>query len=255
MTETPLDRAWLAAEEDEAARPRFWDLFAASELFLAIDPGSLSGDGPPRPLLFPVEGIETGLAFDTELRMAGFLGEAAHLTLSGRAAVGMFAGTGAQLGLNLGDAPSATVLPAEALDWAAAALRQPVETVEAAGASFAPPAGATPALLTALDAKLNALGPAVSEAWLVADAGRLLLCVAMRTPGAEAAAVAALAETARFAGGDEAAFDIAALAANDARLEAIRRVGLGFEPQDPDAVERMERVAPGADKGKPPILR
>lgn len=255
MTDTPLDRAWTAAAADETALPRFWDMLAASELFLPIDPETLTG-GAPQPLLFPVEGVETALAFDTEERLAGFMeGGTAHLTLSGRAVVGMFAGSGVQLGLNLGEAPSATILPAAALDWAAAALAQPVEASAGGIERLTPPAAATPELLAALDAKLNALGPAVAEAWLCGHGEGLILMLAMRAAGAEEAAVAALAETARFSGGDAPAYDIAVLGAGDARLEAARRMGLGFEPEDPEAVTRVERVAPGMDKAKPPKLR
>lgn len=248
MTETPLDRA--AAEEDAA---RFWEVFAASELFLAVDPATL-GAAAPQPLSFAVEGAETLLAFDTEARLAAFLGEgAAHLALSGRALAAMMAGTGAQLGLNLGDAPSAQLLPAAALDWAAAALRQPIEAETRTGLSLGPPDGATPDLLARIDARLAALGPVVAEAWLCGAAEEgLVLLLSMAEPAAEAAAVAALAETARFAGGARPAFALAAARQGEAALETARRVGLGFEPPKP-AVAAL--AAPGADPARPPKLR
>lgn len=100
----------------------------------------------------------------------------------------------------------------------------------------------------------------VAEAWLCGTGGGrrsegLILCLVMRIDGAEQAAVAALAETARFAGGDKAAFDIAVLAPDDTRLASARQVGLGFEPAAPSAPEPVERTAPGMDKDKPPRLR
>lgn len=265
--ETPLDRAWmetLAPTAGDAETARFYDVFAAAELHLLIDAASLDGDGAPQPVLFPVEGIDTALVFDTEDRLAAFVDDgAAHLTLSGRAVIGMFAGTAAQLGVNLGDAPSATILPQQALAWAAEALRQPIEADTTAAATLTVPRGAMPDLLMAIDAKLAGMGAAVAEAWLCGLGGGggrgkpapLILCVALRSPGAENAVVSALAETARFAGGDKAAFDIAVLGANDPRLDAARKVGLGFEPQNPEPPEVVSPAAPGSDPSKPPKLR
>lgn len=267
MTETPLDTAWVATEAPgagDAEMARFWEVFAGAELHLVIDPASLEGEGTPQPVTFPVEGTDTALVFDTEARMAAFMEDgAAHLTLSGRAVVDMFAGKDAQLGLNLGEAPSATILPKPALAWAAQALRQPIEADTAADAALSVPRGAMPDLLARLDARLAGMGAAVSEAWLCglgtsARRGQmqpLVLCVALRTPQAEQSVVSALAETARFAGGDKAAFDIAVMGPSDPRLEAARKVGLGFEPQNPADGERVEPIAPGSDPGKPPKLR
>lgn len=262
--ETALDRAWTLATEDtagEGGMARYYDVFAATELFLLIDPASLEGAATPQPLLFPVDGGDTALVFDTEARLADFVEDgAAHLTLSGRAVIGMFAGSGAQLGVNLGDAPSATILPAAAIDWAAEALRQPIEAALDQSVTLTLPRGVLPTLLTALDAKLAGMGAIVAEAWLCGTGGGrrsegLILCIVMRTPGAEQAAVAALAETARFAGGDKAAFDIAVLAHDDPRLDAARKVGLGFEPAAPSAPEQREPAAPGMDPAKPPRLK
>lgn len=266
MTETPLDAAWMATEAPgagDAESARFWEVFAGAELHLAIDPASLEGDAAPQPLLFPLEAGETALVFDTEARLAGFMEDgAAHLTLSGRAVVEMFTGRGVHIGLNLGDAPSATVLPADAIDWAAQALRQPIETDLAADAVLTVPRGAMPDLLARLDARLAGMGAVVAEGWLCglgAGTGRgaqpLILCLRLRVREAEQAVVAALAETARFAGGDKAAFDIAVLGETDPRLAAARKVGLGFEPADPADMERAEITAPGMDKANPPKLR
>ncbi|QIE57064.1 hypothetical protein G5B40_17425 [Pikeienuella piscinae] len=257
MTETPqtpLDRAWAAAADDgDAGMARYYDVLAGAELFLAIDPATLDG-AAQTPVLFPVDGVKTALVFDTDWRIAEFMGDdAAHLTLSGRAVFAMFAGKGVQLGVNLGDAPSATILPAVAIDWAAEALRQPVEE-EAGGAMILTrPIGATPDLLARIDAKLAGIGPALAEAWLCGAGepdGALVLCLSLRLESAERAVVAALAETARFAGDARAAFDIAVLREHDARLAAARRVGLGFEIAAPPDTARQ---AP--DRSLPPKLR
>ena len=265
--ETPLDRAWETANSalaGDAEMARFYDIFAATELFLLIDPDTLTDGAAPKPLTFPVEGAETALIFDTEARLAGFMEDgAAHLTMSGRAVIAMFKGTGAQLGLNLGDAPSATILPSEAISWAAEALAQPIETTEIGDAVLTVPRAVMPDLLQALDGKLAGMGTVVSEAWLCglgASAGRgkpqpMVLCVCLRERQAEQSVVSALAETARFTGGDASAFDIAVLPADDAKMNAARKVGLGFEPQNPEETMRAEPAAPGMDPDKPPKLR
>lgn len=265
MTNTRLDDAWLATEAPgagDAEMARYYDVFAAAELHLLVDPETMAGDGPPQPQLFALEGGDTALVFDREARLASFMeGGAAHLTLSGRAVIAMFAGAGVQIGVNLGDAPSAALLPAEAVDWAAAALRQPIEaaTADAGDVLLTVPRGVMPDLMMRLDAKLSAMGAAVAEGWLCGlGSGRrsgLILCVALREAAAEGAVVEALAETARFAGGAAAAFDIAVLGAEDPRLAAARKVGLGFEPQDPAALAQPVEAPPGADPSKPPKLR
>lgn len=261
--DTPLDNAWAATEAPgagDAEMARYYDVFAAAELHLLIDAASLTDGGTPQPVLFPVEGTDTALIFDTEARMAAFVEDgAAHLTLSGRAVLAMFAGRGVQLGVNLGDAPSATVLPIEAVEWAASALQQPIEAEEGQEMALTVPRMVTPDLLARIDARISGMGSQVTEAWLCGlGAGRragMILCVALRVPEAERAVVAALAETARFAGGEKAAFDIAVTAGGDPRLEAARKVGLGFETQDPSTALRAEPEAPGMDKSKPPRLR
>lgn len=259
-----LDRAWAAAEAPgagDAEMARYYECFAAAELFMPVEPDSLEGDGPPRPALFALESGDTALVFDREARLAAFMGGdggdgggAAHLTLSGRAAIAMFAGRGVGLAVNLGEAPSATVLPADAVDWAAAALSQPIEAEEGREILLRAPRGAAPDLLTRLDARLSAMGGEVKEAWLCGLGGReggLVLCVALRVAEAERGVVGALAETARFAGGDAPAFDIAVMAASDPRLAAARKAGLGFEPGAPESA----RPGPGGDPAQPPKLR
>ncbi|MEX2520993.1 MAG: SseB family protein [Paracoccaceae bacterium] len=259
--ETPLDRAWAASDAaketgeetgGDDAMARYYEVFAAVELFLAVDPETLASEAP-QPMLFPAEGAETALVFDNEDRLAAFMGEGvAHLALSGRAVMAMFAGSGVRIGVNLGDAPSATILPAEAVDWAAAAFRQPIEAETGAALSLGPPRGASADLLARIDARLAALGDVVAEGWLCAgEDGALILCLALREDAAERAVVAALAETARFVGGEAAAFAIAVLDAGDPRLAAARRHGLGFEPPAPAPA----RIAPGSDPASPPKLR
>lgn len=255
MTETPLDRAAMLADAPDAGdaeRAHYYEVFAAAEFFLAIEPETLESDAP-QPLLFPVEEVNTALIFDREDRLAAFMGgEGVHLALSGRAVLSMFSGRRIQIGVNLGDAPSATILPVEAVDWAVSALHQPIEAERNAGVKLTAPKGAAPELLARIDSRLAGMAEYISEAWLCGREGEgLILCLALRTDGAESAVVSALAETAQFAGGDRPAFDIAVLEADDAGLSVARAQGFGFEV----AVASHVRAIPGADPAKPPKLR
>lgn len=252
---TALDRAWAAADAEgagDAEVAHYYEVFAGAEVFTPIDPESLESPGPPQPLLFALETGDTALVFDSEDRLAAFMedpGGVAHLTLSGRAVFEMFAGRGVSLGVNFGDAPSATLLAPDAVDWAAAALAQPVAAEEGRPGALRRPEGATPDLLTRLDARLSAMGDVVSEAWLCGRDQGLVLFVALRVADAERPVVAALAETARFAGGASPAFGVAPLEEDDPRLVAARKAGIGFEPAAP----RRDRA--GEDPSGPPKLR
>lgn len=256
MNDTPLDRAWRAAEAQgagDAEMAEYYDTFAGVEFFLALEPDLLESEAP-QPLLFSVEGAPTALIFDTEIRMANFLeAEAAHLALSGRAVISMFTGRGVQLGVNLGDAPSATILPAAAVDWAATALRQPIEAETGGRAALQAPVGVKPELLARIDAKLAGMAGLVRETWLCGvGEGALALCVLLEQPAAENAVVSALAETARFAGGEGAAFDIAVVEDESPALSMARKVGFGFDLSAPPAPAPL---GPGMDPSAPPKLR
>ena len=72
---TPLDHAHAAMEAApayDAARLRFYDRLAASELFLLLE-AEAEGDRI-RPQVFPVEGQSFVLVFDREDRLTEFVG-------------------------------------------------------------------------------------------------------------------------------------------------------------------------------------
>lgn len=259
MTETPLDRAHAAmqaAPEDDRARLAFYDRLAEAELVLLLD-REAEGDSLS-PALWPLDSGPAVLAFDSEARLAEFTGAASpYAALSGRALAGMMAGQGLSLGLNL-SAPSAILLPPEALAWLAGMLERRPETVEARPRDIAAPGALPDALLAALDAKLATASGLARGAYLAAvtwadgTRGHLLAFVAAR-PGAEPALAQAVGEALTFSGLDAASLDVAFLAAADPVAARMARVALRIELPAPEAPTAP--VAPGSDPDRPPRLR
>ncbi|MEM6312391.1 MAG: SseB family protein, partial [Pseudomonadota bacterium] len=121
---TDLDNAHAAmqaAPDDDTARLRFYERLADTELFLLLA-GEPDGDRV-EPALFEVENQQFALVFDREERLSQFVGRVApYAGLPGRALAQMLAGQGVGLALNLDVAPSAMLIPAEAVDWLVATL-------------------------------------------------------------------------------------------------------------------------------------
>ena len=121
--ETPLDAAFLAqeADPDPALRLRFHERVLDAELAVALDEAA-EGDAL-RPSVYDLEDGRFVLAFDRDERLADFFGmPTAFAVLTGRRLAAMLAGQGTGIALNLG-APSATLLPAAAVDWLAAMVQ------------------------------------------------------------------------------------------------------------------------------------
>ena len=116
---TDLDNAHAAmqaAPDDDAGRLRFYERLADTELFMLLD-GEPDGD-QITPALFEVEDQRFALVFDREERLSQFVGRVApYAGLPGRDLVRMLTGQGIGLALNLEVAPSAMLIPAEAVDW------------------------------------------------------------------------------------------------------------------------------------------
>lgn len=257
---TALDRAhgaMTAAPEDDAARLRFYERLADSELFLllAAEP---QGDNL-EPELFEVEGGRFMLVFDREERLAEFTGQIApYAALSGRAVSSMLAGQGIGLGLNLGVAPSEMLLPAEAVDWLAATLAHRPSEVEARPEEVLAPHGLPEVLLTALDAKLATAAGLARMAYLVAvryegnRPGHLLAFVDA-AEGAEHALANAAGEALTFSGLEAGEMDVGFFAASDPIAARLAKVGLRFDLPEPEHSDGP--AAPGMDPRKPPRLR
>ncbi len=257
--DTPLDLAYLAMQKDEANAPAFYERFLEAELFLLLE-SEVTGDAA-QPLVMETSDGALVLVFDLEDRMAAFNEQPSdYVALSGRRIAKMLSGQGVAIGLNLGEAPSAMVMPAEAVNWLAEAAIGDDEEVEAKPLEISKPVGVPEALIMALDGKLANMGGVVSAAYLVAaqyeggESGHMLALV--NVPEAAKTGVSeALSEALRFSGVEAGQLDLAFLEAKDPHLESFVRAGLGFEIPELILPKAPEPVAPGMDPEKPPILR
>ncbi|MBB96184.1 MAG: hypothetical protein CML68_16535 [Rhodobacteraceae bacterium] len=263
MTErTPLDIAHGAmdiAPDDDAARLRFFERLADSELFLMLETEA-EGDRI-RPETFSVEDGQFVLAFDREDRLARFAGRPApYAALSGRAITSMLAGQGIGLAVNPEVAPSSILIPAGAVDWLHETLGEGPSEVEHRITELLPPSGVPERLLSALDAKLATAGGLAHAAYLVeatygSDGRGHVLGVIDAQPGAEPALARAVNEALTFSGIEAGSLDVAFFAASDPIAARLARVGLRFDLPQPEARAEVVRTAPGSDPDKPPILR
>lgn len=262
MTETTaLDTAHAAmqaAPQDDAARLRFFERLADSELFLMLTEEAKGNNISPE--VFDVADGRFVLVFDREDRLAQFAQRPVpYVALSGRVLAAMLTGQGIGLGLNLETAPSSMLIPSEALGWLASTLQHEPEKVQERLAEFLPPAGLPDSLLAALDAKLATAGGLAQAAFLVATKsesgapGHLLGFVGA-VEGAEAALAKAASEALVFSGIEAGAMDVSFFAPGDPAAGLLERAGLRFDLPQPEPV-RATPAAPGRNPDKPPILK
>ena len=257
---TELDTAhgaMTADETDDLARLKFYERLADTELFMLLE-GEAEGD-QITPALFEVEDQQFVLIFDREARMVEFYGKIApYAALSGRGMAQMLAGQRIGMALNMGVAPSAMLIPAEAVDWLSQTLGSAPEEVEGQITELTAPSGLPETLLEALDRKLATAAGLAVEAYLCGvvyeggGRGHMLAFVGT-IDGAEGALTAAVNEALVFSGIDAGTLDVAHLEGGDPVSERIARVGLRFDlpsPQMPDT----PGANPGMDPTKPPKL-
>jgi len=163
------------------------------------------------------------------------------------------------IALNPEVAPSAWLVPPDAIDWLAETLSaEPGETC-ARAESFSPPTGLPEALLSGLDAKLASAAGLAKSAWLAGicykdgQQGHILVFVDAR-PGSEGALAKAVNEAVIFSGMDTGKFDVAFFHDSDPLIAPLSRVGLRFDLPQPETVA-VQPVRPGSDPEKPPNLR
>lgn len=259
---TPLDTAHAAMEaapDDDAARLRFYERLADSELFVLL---TTEAEGETlSPELFDVGDARFVLVFDREERLSGFVGKPApYAAVSGRVVAQMLAGQGIGLGVNLEVAPSQMLLPPEAVAWLSETLAHGPSEVEARAEEFYAPKGLPEVLLGALDTKLATAAGLARSAYLVSVVyeggaqGHLLGFVGAQD-GARDALARAVGEALTFSGLEAGSLDVGFFAASDPAAAALSKVGLRFElPQVQESVQAV-RAAPGSDPDKPPKLR
>ncbi|WP_293574568.1 SseB family protein [Phaeobacter sp.] len=246
-----------AAPQDDAARLRFYERLADCELFLMLAKEA-EGDSIA-PALFDTPEGTFALVFDREDRLAEFAGGIVpYAGLSGRLVAQMLAGQGIGLGVNLDVAPSAILIPADALSWLQGTLDHAPDEVDAEIEQVSAPQGLPERLITSLDTKLATAGGLATSAYLVGlsykggGQGHLLGFIDAR-PGAESALAKAVGEALTFSGIEAGALDVGFFAASDAMAAHLAKAGLRFDLPQQDAPQAP--TAPGRDPDKPPRLK
>ena len=255
---TPLDiahAAMAAAPEDAALRLRFYDRVADAELYVLLEREATETVAPR---ILETDGASYVLAFDKPDRLTDFTGAISpYIGLSGRALAAMLRDQAIGIGLNLEVAPSAMLLPPEAVAWLAEALGQAPGEEEDHIAAIAPPSALPEALLDALQAKLATAGGFAREAYLAtatysAGARGTLLAFVDAGDGAERALAGAVREALVFSGIEAGALDVAFVSSRDAITAALGRHGFRLDLPKP---REPKRIIPGSDPDRPPKLR
>ena len=259
---TPLDQAHAAMEaapDDDAARLKFYERLADGELFMALD-GEAREDRI-KPMIFEVEGNRFVLVFDSEDRLTEFTERPSpFVALSGRAIVGMLIGQNIGLAINPAVAPSATLLPPEALSWLQDTLGAGPQEAQGTPTDVHAPKNVPETLITSLDAKLSTMAGMARVAYLAecvykeGPRNHVIAFVDAQESGKPAMA-RAISEALTFSGLEAASLDILFLKASDAICASLARVALRFDLPQVVKPEARTVTAPGMDPDKPPKLR
>ena len=262
MIETPIDKAHAAmqaAPEDDKARLRFYERVGDAELFLLLLEEPNGDDIAPQVITLPEATFV--LAFDTEDRLSEFVGETApYAAVSGRIIAAMLAGQKIGVGLNLEVAPSAILLPPEAIAWLSSTLGHGPDEVEERVTEFTAPTGLPEALLTALDEKLSTTAGLAQSAYLVgvvyeSGARGHMLGFVDALEQAQPALAKAASEALTFSGVEAGAMDVGFFNGSDATTAQLARAGLRFELPQAQELQQLTMKAPGMDPAKPPKLK
>ena len=257
---TDLDQAHAAMEaapEDDAARLRFYERLADTELFMLL--GAEAEGDQITPELFEIEDQKFTLVFDREERLSQFVGRVApYAGVPGRALAEMLAGQGIGLALNLEVAPSAMLIPAQAVDWLVATLSHSPDETEARLTEVSAPGGLPEVVVSGLDRKLAIAAGLARFAYLAAatyeDGARgHVLAFVDAVEGAEKALASAASEALTFSGIEAGVMDVLFVRAADPLAAHLAKVGLRFDLPEPEAPHVPG--APGMDPENPPKLR
>lgn len=258
MTDLDLAHAAMeAAPEDDAARLRFYERLADTEIFMLL--GEEAAGDQISPELFEIEDQRFALVFDREERLSQFVGRVVpYAGLSGRALAQMLTGQGIGLALNLEVAPSAMLIPAEAVDWLVATLSHGPDETEARLTEVSAPRGLPEAVVSGLDRKLAIAAGLARFAYLAAatydDGARgHVLAFVDAVEGAEKALATAAGEALTFSGIEAGVMDVLFVRASDPLAAHLAKVGLRFDLPQP--AEPNLPGAPGMNPQKPPKLR
>jgi hypothetical protein len=264
MVESALDRAHGAMEmapEDDLARLAYYQAIADAELFLLLVSEPIADDIAPK--LFELESGRFVMAFDQEERLADFCdAPVPYAALPGRVIAGALVGKGIGIGLNLGVAPSAFLMPPEALAWLVGTLAQEPKVTQARPLAFNAPGGLPNTLLTALEHRLAQLPGLARAAYLVqatyeGGAKGYMLAFEGASDETQAALAKAVSETLVFSGIDAAELDVTFLDADHPVPAGLLRVARCIEIPAGNAPSQPinSSSAPGMDPNRPPRLK
>jgi hypothetical protein len=255
---TALDAAhaaMTAAPGDDAARLHYYRALSDAVLFLWLDAEPQGETLAPR--VFDLDEGPVVLACDSEERLADLSGTPVpYAALPGRVVAQALAGQGVALGINLGVADAAFLVPPQALDWLARTLGHSPTEASARPESFAPPRDLPPALMAGLQKKLEAMSGLATGALLAAvgyAGGRRGHMLAFLDAGAavQPALARAVAEALTFSGIEAGEIDVAFLAGTDPVAEAMARVAMRLDMTAGEPVAAPPEPAPP----RPPRLR
>lgn len=258
MTDLDIAHAAMdAAPDDDTKRLQFYERLADTELFMLL--GAEAQGDQVSPELFDIEDQQFVLIFDREDRLAEFVGrEAPYAGLSGRVLCDMLKGQGIGFALNLEVAPSAMLIPAEAVDWLSQTLGNAPQEAQARLTEVSAPRGLPEAVVTGLDRKLAIAAGLAKTAYLAAatyeDGGQgHVLAFIDAVPGAQDALANAAGEALTFSGIEAGTMDVLFARGDDALTAHLARVALRFDL--PALHDPKGPSAPGMDPEKPPRLR
>jgi hypothetical protein len=251
---TAIDAAHSAMQAqplDDGLRLRYFALLADAELILLLHREADGTDIAPR--VFDLDDGPVVLAFDSEEKLADFVGGAApYVALPGRVIAQSLTGQGVGVGVNLG-AASEMLLDAAGVDWLAQTLQTVPEQTEAGIAGFHAP-HVPEVLVAALVAKLRGAVAQGLLAGVTYRDGRRGHVLALLDASNEAALAQGASEALVFSGVEAGEMDVLFLRSQDAVVQAIARVArvldLTVVVSAPDGPK-----PPGMDPEKPPRLR
>ncbi|SRR6056297_2414552 len=255
--QTILDKAHAAMEarpDDGEARLSFYSLLADSEIHVLLE--AEAGEESIEPRLFTHEGVNYVLGFDSAARLTQFAGGGApYAAISGRILAQMLSSEGAGLAFNPEVAPSAIMLPPEAMMWMTQTLTsappEPQAPSDGLGALVMP--DVPDVLLHALDAKLGRAAGLANAAYLCGrESGGMMLAIIGARESAQPALAKAASEALVFSGLEDMVMDVAFFNESEGLRARFGRVGLRFDIPQP---AKREIITPGSDPDKPPKLR
>ena len=260
---TPLDAVHERMTQStggDAERLAFYAALADTPLWVLLE-SAPEGDSVTPKLVDTDQGAAVP-AVDREERPAALARDIApQAAMPGRVLFRMLAGQGVGLGLNVGVAPTETVLTEDVVTWLAERLDEAPETLlDARPEELGAPEGLPEPLLEALDARLARVGVLAERAYLAEvryrDGRRVyLLAIVGADAEAERAIAGTVAEAVRFGGDGMPTLDVAFVAPGGGMVARLEKVALRFDLPAPPDPEPHRPAAPGSDPDKPPILR